>query len=87
MFQYELTLLLKNEEDLKTIQELITSVKGKIQKEEKWGKKMLAYSIKKNNSAIFYLLHLDLADQSVNDMRQKLNFDDKIIRFLLLKVS
>lgn len=44
---YELTLLLKNEEDLEEVKKIVSSFNGKIEKEEKWGERLLAYPIKK----------------------------------------
>jgi len=36
------------------VKRTIESLKGKVVKEEKWGEKTLAYSIKKNHTALFY---------------------------------
>ena len=51
----KLTFLTKEEAELKIIKELIESYKGKVTKEDKWGEKTLAYSIKKNLTALFFL--------------------------------
>jgi hypothetical protein len=45
--KYELILLLNQEAELKNIKDLILALKGKVEKEEKWGEKTLAYKIGK----------------------------------------
>lgn len=84
---YELTLLLKEEEDLKRIKELIDSLKIKIVKENLWGRKTLAYPIKKQSAAYFYLYLLEIDKKNVGEFKKKLNFDEKIMRHLLITIS
>jgi len=83
--QYELTFLLNDEEELKNIKTLIESFSGKILKEEKWGRKSLAYPIKKNETANFYNWMLEVEKKNIQELRKKLNFNDKLIRYLLLQ--
>jgi small subunit ribosomal protein S6 len=82
--KYELTFLTKEEIELKNIKELIESLKGKVTKEEKWGEKTLAYSIKKNHTALFYIFQLEIDKKNIAELKKKLNFNDKILRYLLL---
>ncbi|MCL4364216.1 30S ribosomal protein S6 [Patescibacteria group bacterium] len=82
--KYELTLLINQEAELKNVKDLISSLSGKVDKEEKWGEKTLAYSIKKNHRAMFYNLTIDVEKSKTKELRQKLNFNDKLIRYLLL---
>lgn len=82
--KYELTFLTKEETELKNVKELIESLKGKVVKEEKWGEKTLAYSIKKNHTALFYNFLFEIDKKSVAELKKKLNFNDKILRYLLL---
>lgn len=85
--KYELVLLFNQEAELDQVKSLITALKGKIEKEEKWGEKTLAYPIKKNHRAVFYSLLIDIETKKTAELRKKLNFNDKIIRFLLLSVN
>lgn len=82
---YELTFLLNVEEELIKIKELIESLSGKIISEEKWGKKTLSYPIKKNTSANFYNWVVEIDKKNVQEFRKKLNFNEKLIRYLLLQ--
>lgn len=87
MTVYELTFLLNDEEEVKKIKELIQTLQSKILEETKWEKKPLAYPIKKNTLADFYIWKLEIDESKVNELKKKLNFNEKIIRYLLLKIS
>ena len=82
--KYELTFLTKEETELKNIKELVESFKGKVTLEEKWGEKTLAYSIKKNHTALFYNFQFEIDKKNVLELKNKLNFNEKILRYLLL---
>ena len=84
MNQYELTFLTKEEAELKNIQELIDSFKGKVTKEERWGEKTLSYNIKKNRTALFFNFQFEIDKKSVLELKNKLNINEKILRYLLL---
>ncbi|OGK24665.1 30S ribosomal protein S6 [Candidatus Roizmanbacteria bacterium RIFCSPLOWO2_01_FULL_37_13] len=87
MSRYEFTFLLPEEAEAKNIKELVKSLNGKIEEEEKWGKKDLVYSIKKNISAYYFHLLFSMEQKNINELKKKLNFNEKLIRYLLLKVT
>lgn len=64
---------------------IITNHKGLVMKIEKWGKRKLAYEIKKHNRG-FYML-IDFAGQSavVAELERNLKIDDKILKFMTVK--
>ncbi len=83
--QYEFVFLLNEEEELKKIKELVSGVSGKLLKENSLGKKQLAYKIKKNSSANMYEWELEMEANKIGDFKKKLGFNEKILRYLLLK--
>lgn len=85
--KYELIILLDKEEKLKTIKDLLDQLKIKIINEENWGQKTLAYPIKKSHRAYYYDFILEINEKTTSQLRQKLNFNNKILRFLFLKVN
>lgn len=87
MSKYEMIFLLPEEEESKELVKLITSLKGKVEKEEKWGKKTLAYPIKKNNNAYYFHWVVDIEEKQLNELKKKLGFNEKLIRYLLLKID
>lgn len=81
---YELTFLLNEESELGSIKKLIESLSGKILEEEAWGNKTLAYPIKKLKTANFYKWKIDIDGKNISELSKKLNFNEKLIRYLLL---
>jgi len=82
--KYELTFLTKEETELKNIKDLIESYKGKVTKEEKWGEKTLAYSIKKNHTALYFNFQFEIDRKNILELKNKFNLNEKILRYLLL---
>ena len=66
---------------------IVTGLKGLVAKVEKWGKKRLAYEIKKQTRG-FYVL-LDYAGKSaiVNELERNFKIDDKILKFMTVVKS
>ena len=87
MSKYEMILLLPEEADSREISKYITSLEGKIEKEEKWGKRILAYPIKKNTSAYYFYYLLDIEQDQIKELKKKLNFNEKLTRYLLLRID
>ncbi len=93
MKQYELTVLLQPELEanlenaLKKVREIITGNKGKIVKEDNWGKKRLAYPIRRENFAIYVYFELELPSESIDKISQTLNITDTVLRYLLVSVD
>lgn len=85
MNRYEFVFLLNDEEEIKNLKELVKSTSGKLLEEKNLGKKTLAYPIAKNSSANFYEWLLEMGTEAIGDFKKKLNFNEKIIRYLLLK--
>ena len=85
--KYELTFLTKEEIELKNIKDIIASYKGKVISEEKLGERTLAYAIKKNHTALFFTLQIEIDKKKVLEFKNKLNLNEKILRYLLLVKS
>jgi small subunit ribosomal protein S6 len=87
MHTYEFTFLVNKDDELKKLEELITSLAGTVEKKEDWGVKALAYPIKKIGSAHYYLWTIKLGNAASQKLRLTLNFNENIIRFLLLRLD
>lgn len=87
MAKYEFTFLVGKEDEAKEMKELIVTAKGKVSKENNWGKKNLAYPIKKLSEAFFYNWTLDMTEEQTNEFKRKLNFNTKVLRYLMLKIE
>ncbi len=84
MSKYDFTFLLNEEAELKPIKNLITSLGGKVAKEESWGKKTLAFPIKKATTAGFYNWQIEMETKDVKEFKKKLDYNEKLIRYLIL---
>jgi small subunit ribosomal protein S6 len=56
---------------------------GKIVSSDNWGKKKLAYTIKKHDSAIYVFYLVEIAPDKVKNIETTLNITNEIIRFLI----
>jgi small subunit ribosomal protein S6 len=63
---------------------IVTALKGTIIKAEKWGKRRLAYEIRKQSNG-FYVL-LDFAGKSaiIDELERNLKIDDKVLKFMTI---
>lgn len=87
MSQYELAILVSKKEDADTVKEYIQKLSGKILKEDVWEKKKLAYPIRHNEAGIYIFLHIEIDKKNVTELRKKLQFNDVLLRFLLLTIE
>ena len=93
MKQYELTVLIHPDLEmnltpaLDKINKLIESQNGKIVKETNEGKKRLAYSINKQDYAVYYFYELELPAQAPAKISSTLNITDEVLRYLLVAVD
>lgn len=88
---YELTVLLHPDleidldKPLKKVEGIITDNGGKIVNKDNWGKKKLAYSIKKQDFAVYVLLEVEIAPKNANKVQSLLNITDEVLRYLMVE--
>ncbi len=91
MAQYEIAVLyhpslevdLSKAED--RVVKILTDIGGKVVATDNWGKRKLAYSIKKNEHAIYVFYTVELPGESIAKVESTLNITDEVIRFLITK--
>lgn len=82
---YELAVLVRKEADLESVKELLNGAEAKVEKENNWGKRDLAYPIGKDTSAFYYFLDVTIDPSKIKELKTKMNFDERVLRYLLLK--
>lgn len=93
MKEYELTVLIHPDLEvdldspLKKVRDLITSNGGEIKKEDNWGKKRLAYSIKGENFAIYEYFEVMLPATAPLKISNTLNISEEVLRYLLVSAD
>ena len=94
MRSYQSVLILKPDieeprvdEALVKIGEFIKSNGGAILKKEKWGKKRLAYRVKKNRFGIYLNLYHTLEPSGIVDLEKNYKLFDLIIKFMVVNLT
>lgn len=64
---------------------IIANHKGLVVKVEKWGKRKLAYEIRKQNKGFYVLVDFAGASVVVAELERNLKIDDKILKFMSVK--
>lgn len=91
MNQYEIAVLYHPdlEVDLSKAEErvskIITSNGGKIVSTDNWGKRKLAYKIKKQEHAVYVFYTVELPAENVRKVEATLNITDEVIRYLITR--
>jgi small subunit ribosomal protein S6 len=92
MRRYELIFIVQpelSEEEVKAITDrylqIITAQKGTIIKTEDWGKRRLAYDIKKQSKGNYILVDFYGQGSMIQEIERNLKIDDNILKFITVK--
>ncbi|MBD75207.1 MAG: 30S ribosomal protein S6 [Rickettsiales bacterium] len=69
------------------VEKIIQESKGKIHKREYWGIRSLAYKIKKNSKAHYFLLNTENDPSAITKIKDNLKVDEDYLRFFNLRVK
>jgi len=69
------------------VQGFIEKENGKVTKVEKWGKKRLAYEVKKQREGYYVLLAIEARPESVKELERRLRVTDAVIKFLTVRID
>ena len=93
MKEYELTVLVHPDLEadldkaLDKVLALVTDNGGEIIKEDNWGKKKLAYSIRREDFAVYVYFEVKLPAEAPLKISNVLNITDEVLRYLLVKAD
>ncbi|MDB5181623.1 MAG: rpsF [Candidatus Saccharibacteria bacterium] len=91
MNQYEIAVLyhpdleVDLEKATSRVEKIFADNGGKVVSQDNWGKRKLAYNIKRNESAIYVIYTVELPAESVRKVESTLNITDEVIRFLITR--
>lgn len=91
MNDYEMVVLLHPDleidldKPLKKVEKIVTDNGGKIVKTDNWGKRKLAYTIKKQDHAVYVYYDVQIPAESVSKIEGIFNITDEVIRYLIVK--
>ena len=89
MRDYELVVLIHPDleinldKPLKKVASVVTDNGGKIIKQDIWGKRKLAYPIRKENFAVYVYFEIQLPPEAVAKVEGLYNITDEVIRYLI----
>jgi small subunit ribosomal protein S6 len=69
------------------IQGYVEKEGGKIQKVEKWGKKRLAYPVRKHREGSYVLLVAEGSGEIIKEIERRIRVTDGVIRYLSVRVD
>lgn len=91
MNSYELTVILHPDLEIDVdapvarVEQLIKDAGGSITKRDNWGKKRLAYPVKKQQFGMYVFFEVELPSEGVRQLESQLLITEEIIRFLIVK--
>ena len=74
----------EQEKLLSKVKKIITDAEGKVSEVKEWGKKELAYLIAKKGFGIFVEIQFNAPAKLAPSLRQKLQLESNLLRFLLI---
>ncbi len=94
MRSYQSVLILKPDFDETQVDETVEKVQGFIQtaggsplKIEKWGKKRLAYRVRKNRFGYYLNIYHTCDPDQIPDLEERFKHYDPVIKFMLVRVE
>lgn len=87
MEKYELTLIFRSDLTEEKIDAIISKLKIKEESKKVWGKRFLAYPIKKQKEGIYVFLELKIKPEDIKEIENKINLEGRILRYLLIKAA
>lgn len=91
MNQYEIAILfdpdleVDMEKATSRVEKILTDNGAKITNVDNWGKRKLAYTIKKHDQAVYVFYTADIPGANVQKIESVLNITDEVIRFLIVR--
>jgi small subunit ribosomal protein S6 len=94
MALYEHLLIARQDISAQQVDALATHLKtivegegGKVEKQEYWGLRSLAYRIKKNRKGHYVLLNINSPAKAVQELERQLKINEDVLRYLTVKVD
>ena len=92
MANYETMFILRPELEPEAEEELLSGIKGVIEKlggeataVDDWGKRKLAYEISKLNEGHYYVLQFNGAHEIIPELEHFFKVNDEVIRFMVMR--
>lgn len=68
-----------------TLRDLITASGGAVEKEEKWGKRKLAYRISKYSEGFYVLMLFTATPETIHELERRMRVTDMVFKFITVR--
>ena len=91
MNKYEVMFIVKPAEEeatnavIEKVEALIARVGGTVEKVDRWGKRRLAYAVKKFTDGYFVLVNFEAAPAEIKEIDRVMKINDEILKHLIVK--
>ena len=91
MNKYEVMVIVKPAEEevtnatIEKVEALIARVGGTVEKVDRWGKRRLAYAVKKFTDGFYVLINFEAAPAEIKEIDRVLKINDEVLRHLIVK--
>ena len=75
------------DKELANYREMLGQLDGNVVYNESWGLRSLAYPIKENKKAFYEFMNIELPQNKISVLNEKINLNENIIRYLSIKVK
>ena len=93
MRHYEVTLIVHPDQSsqvttmIEKYKEIISAAGGNVHREEDWGRKHLAYPIKKIYKAHYLMMNIECDQETLDKLNYNFRFNDAVLRNLVISKS
>jgi|SRR5581483_7578549 len=67
------------------VEQIVTDSKGAVLKKDDWGKRRLAYMVKKHREGHYVFFHLSISTEAIAEVTRNLRLLEKVIKFSVVK--
>lgn len=91
MNKYEVMVIVKPAEEelvnatIEKVEALIARVGGTVEKVDRWGKRRLAYPVKKFTDGFYTLINFEAAPAEIKEIDRVMKINDQILKHLVVK--
>lgn len=72
---------------IEKVSQMITANDGQITGVEPWGKRRLAYPIRKKDEGYYVLMHCQLQTEAIPALERSLKLTEEVLRYLLVRAN
>ena len=69
------------------VRNYITAIGGEVTSVDVWGRRQLAYPIRKQREGTYVFLQTQINPQAVGELERNLKLDEEILRYLLVRLD